>query len=194
MYSSSRAIFKDPRREEESRNKSLNARNSKQSKQSNTMPTVTELSSVDDLVTPLTSAPASNLLAEVSNDEDYEDVDSTSIDDSDADDDDDAPLGEQESFWDRIAALSLAFPSLPSLSISMPKPIVAIFSTLSTALWTLSTASFLLLLPLALELEKESAAFAQENSVKMQQQLAAQQVSRLFVSPVTYSSGPVVDC
>lgn len=110
----------------------------------------------------------------LSDDDNYSDYSDSELDDD-----------EEESILDRIAALKDIIPQKQRDRLSSG------FTTLSSwsktgatfvgkSAWVITTSMLLLVLPLALEIEKEQALVAYEKEA-MQQQGAAQQVSRVNV-------------
>ena len=86
---------------------------------------------------------------------------------------------EEESILERLSALVDIIPPVTRAKISMivsDSIDIAVESGkwIGSGLWILSTASLLVLLPLALELEREKAIIDQEHSQRMQQQQAQQ--------------------
>ncbi|KAG2171673.1 hypothetical protein INT43_008053 [Umbelopsis isabellina] len=107
----------------------------------------------------------------LSDDDNYSDYSDSDIDD------------EEESFLDRVAALKDIIPQKQRDSISNSFSKVSSWSKtgatfVGKSAWVITTSMLLLVLPLALEIEKEQALVAYEKEA-LQQQGAAQQASVL---------------
>lgn len=94
-------------------------------------------------------------------------------------DEDDEDLDEEETVWERLAALKYALPFSQSQKLSKTcskvyNSTAKLLSTVGSGAWILATGAMMVLLPVALELEKEQAAIAQENQARIQQNLAPQ--------------------
>jgi mitochondrial import receptor subunit TOM22 len=127
----------------------------------------------------LASNNPSMTLAVMSNAQDMvEEAEELESDSEEEEDDEDDEL-EQETLMERLAALVDIIP--PTTRVRMGRTVrrtwrslCSTAATLGTGAWVLATASFLLLLPAALELERESMVLQHENQQRLQQQQAAQ--------------------